>query len=238
VKIEEFETKALRSITRQDFLFSGTKDQDWSNPTVSFKAWRNGILLGFLSLLVITALAVVLRNVAESELGLLIVGGLWLVAYTVMCFIQGYLDDGVFEQQVRYAFQEARNTLTPEEWAKWLGRCFELVEQSPVTIQRMNPWQLWCKNASNPEHFDWILEQLRQLGIFVHTKYKPGERKGANPAIDKRYDDALDRIISKVDGLKKRWMWSVETVHTITLFLAVVGFLGVIGFFYKMFALT
>ena len=210
----------LQAVTRADFLYQGQVDpQGWSNPADTFARWRNVTLLTFILLVVITIVGVPLSLLNPRSFWPFLLVTQWAVAYTVLCFIKGYLDDGIFEQQVRYAFQRARESVRPEEWVLWLGRAYDLVRRSPVMFRRMNPWEIWVTGPNNPAHFDWILDRLKDLGIFVHESFPKAYCRGADLALERRYYDALDSIIGKVDGLKIRWMWSVETVLHITLSL-------------------
>ena len=228
----------LQDVTRADFLYQGQVDpQGWSNPADTFARWRNVTLLTFILLVVITIVGVPLSLLNPGSFWPFLLVTQWAVAYTVLCFVKGYLDDGIFEQQVRYAFQQARDSVRTEEWALWLGRAYDLVRRSPVAIRRMDPWQIWVTGPKNPAHFDWILDRLKDLGIFVHESFPTVSRRGADPALERRYDDALDRIIGKVDGLKSRWMWSVETALHLTLNLFIGSIFVAGGSLYVIFGM-
>lgn len=229
----------LKDVKRPDFLYERQVDpQGWSNPADTFARWRNVTLLTFILLVAMTVVGVPLTFLNPGSFWSFLLVIQWAVAYTALCFIKGYLDDGIFEQQVRYAFQQARDSVRTEEWALWLGRAYDLVRRSPVAIRRMNPWQFWVKDEKNPAHFDWILDKLKDLGIFVHESFETPGRRGADPALERRYDDALDRIIGKVGGLKSRWMWSVEAaLHLTLLFLIACIFLA-LGSLHVIFAMA
>jgi hypothetical protein len=221
----------LQLIKGADFLYAGKGDPgDWSNPVSAFKTWRNIVVVTFV-VLVGTTIPGLLAATGDPHLhGLLWLAVQWVVALPVFGLIKWYLEEGVFEQRVRYAFKQARGTLTTEEWGLWLGRAYDLVKCSPVWIRRMNPWAFWVRGADNPEHFDWILDQLKKLGEFVHVNYQdPTSQRGANPALDRRYDDNLDGIIEKLDPLKARWMGVMVQILHITLIASSFGALVAAG---------
>ena len=229
----------LQAVTRADFLYQGQVDpQGWSNPADTFARWRNVALVTFILLVPISIVEVLLtfQNFRSVWAFLLLVQ--WTVAYPLLYFIKGYLDDGIFEQQVRYAFQQARDSVRTEEWALWLGRAYDLVRRSPVAIRKMDPWQIWVTGPNNPAHFDWILDRLKDLGIFVHESFPEASRRGADPALERRYDDALDRIIGKVDGLKSRWMWAVERALHLSYSILIVVVVLALGSLQVIFSMT
>lgn len=242
--------KDLRAIRREDFLFrektsSGRNNgpllderRDWINPIPSFKAWRSGMLASFLALLLVSGVGVMFMFTEYNSLALVLTGSICIAACVVQSFIQNYLDEGVFEQQVRYVFKAAQGDPFTKDWVHWLGRAFELVMQSPVLIRRKDPWQFWCKDATNPAHFDWIAEKLRKLGIYIHQSYDYDAKRGEDTARDNRVNEDIHAIISAVDGLKERWMWSAEMVLKGSIFLATFGVFAVFCGLYQMFVLT
>ena len=216
----------LYSIKRGDFLYEGQIDPgDWDNRVGDFKSWNIATLFAFIVLSLLTGVGVVhfYSHKLGDSLFMVWIFILWVLASGSFSFIKNYLDEGIFEQGVRYAFQQARDSVRTEEWALWLGRAYEIILSSPVMIRKMNPWQVWVRGANNPAHFDWILDRLRDLGIFLHEDFTKGQQRGANPALDRRYDDALDRIIAKLDGVKSRWMWILETIVHLSMILMVLS---------------
>ena len=201
----------------------------WSNPVGSFRVWRSVVVVTVVVLVGTTVLGL-LGAMGNPHLhGLLWIAIQWIVAFPVLSLIKWYLDEGVFEQRVRYAFKQARVSLEPEEWVLWLGRAYDLVKASPVWFRRMSAWAVWVRGANNPEHFDWILLRLQDLGKYVHENYTRSSCRGANLALDNRYDNNLDGIIEKLDPLKKRWLWSVDLALHITLIATSFGALVAAG---------
>ena len=218
--------EALSLIKREDFLYHSEDDPgDWASPVVDFKSWTNATLFAFIVLSLLTGVGVVhfYSHKLGDSLFMVWIFILWLLAIGSFSFIKNALDEGIFEQSVRYAFQQARSSLGSDEWLLWMGRAYECILFSPVIFRRMDPWQVWVRGPGNPDHFDWILDRLRDLGVFVHEAYPKGRSRGENYTLDRRYDQALDGIMAKLDGVKSRWMWILETIVHLSMILMVLS---------------
>lgn len=97
----------LYSIKRGDFLYEGQIDPgDWDNRVGDFKSWNIATLFAFIVLSLLTGVGVVhfYSHKLGDSLFMVWIFILWVLASGSFSFIKNYLDEGIFEQGVRYAF--------------------------------------------------------------------------------------------------------------------------------------
>jgi hypothetical protein len=131
----------------------------------------------------------------------------------------------VFDYRVWHAFEQAKTSADPWRMARWLGRAYHLVQNSPCLIKKLHIWQA-NEGIKTPNSFDFILHKLKQAGGLVLESFSATGSRREDLVAEGRFNELMNSLIEDTKGgplalLKNRWTITAHRLAWAIAFVAI-----------------